>query len=428
MKEVSCTAMRPNRLSLARNVWLCIPLVLLVLRPCAGRCSAGLADKSFDRVEVQRTLQRFLTGEREFIQRGLSNAPAYLSIAENAFDRRGLPEELIYRPIIESGFSVKAYSRAGAAGIWQFMPSTGRIYGLRIDYWVDERRDPFKSTEKAAAHLSDLYDWYDDWDLALAAYNAGRNGVDKAIKKGKTKDYWKLCSLGLLKRETREYVPRFYAACHIAKNFETYGFTFAREGGFPEYEVLAAEKTVDLTLLGEKAGISLGSLQFLNPELKKVITPYGEKYKLRVPKASYARALAAYHELPKEVFKNVRRHQVRSGETLGEIADRYGTDLYLLKKINSIAADRRLRAGDRILVPIPEHGPASEEEMLFDAKKDFKTQEIGYTVKRGDTVWSIARKYNTDVERILTANGLSFDSVIKPGDEITLWLDISLMP
>jgi membrane-bound lytic murein transglycosylase D len=119
---------------------------------------------------------------------------------------------------------------------------------------------------------------------------------------------------------------------------------------------------------------------------------------------------------------------VRSGETLGEIAARYGTDLYLLKKINSIAADRRLRAGDRILVPIPEHGPASEEEMLFDAKKDFKTQEIGYTVKRGDTVWSIARKYNTDVERILTANGLSFDSVIKPGDEITLWLDISLMP
>jgi membrane-bound lytic murein transglycosylase D len=401
----------------------------------------GLGSESLEHEEVQRELRKLTTKERAFLQRGFDNAPMYIGIAEKALRERGLPDELAYLPLIESGYSVKACSRAGAVGMWQFMAGTARLYRLRVDYWVDERRDPFKSSEKAADHLRDLYEWFGSWELALAAYNAGSGSVNRAIDKGKTRDFWELCALGLLKRETREYVPRFYAAAAIAANPEEHGFGFTRDGGFPEFEVLRAQKTIDLTILGDTSGVGLASLQRLNPELRKVITPFGEKYELRVPKRSFDRVLTAYENLPKDVFRNVKRHRVKTGETLGEIALRYGTDLYLLKKINDIDNAKRLKAGDRILVPVSGRftaqgaGPAEYEELDregrasgTETKKIFGTQTIGYRVKQGDSVWSIARKYATEVDRVLDANGLSFESIIKPGDEIELWLDLPMRP
>jgi membrane-bound lytic murein transglycosylase D len=329
--------------------------------------------------------------------------------------------------------------------MWQFMAGTARLYGLRVDYWVDERRDPFKSSEKAADHLRDLYARFGTWELALAAYNAGARSVERAIARAGSRDFYDLCSSGLLKRETRAYVPRFHAAAIIAGNPGEYGFVFAGGGGFPEYEVLRVEKTVDLTVLGERSGAGAAALRLLNPELRRAVTPVGERYDLRVPKQHFARALAAYRELPKSSFASVAPHRVKTGETLGEIAARYGTDLHMLKAVNGIVDSRRLRAGDRILVPVdakraaPEAvrdagrgpgagpGPAGQAQSA-GAEKTFGAQSISYRVKEGDSVWSIARKYSTAVDRVLAANGLTFESVIKPGDEIELWLDLPLSP
>jgi membrane-bound lytic murein transglycosylase D len=424
-----------------------IPAMLFCLALCAllpvisGASASEGSEDALERDEVKRQVAKFTTKERAFLQSAFDNASLYIDIAEKALRQRELPEDLAYLPLIESGYSVKAYSRAGAAGLWQFMAGTARLYRMRVDYWVDERRDPFKSSEKAADHLKDLYEYFKSWELTLAAYNAGSRSVSRAVEKGKTRDYWKLCSMGLLKRETRDYVPRYYAAAAIARDPELYGFVFKRDGGFPEFAVIRADKTIDLTVLGAKSGVDLASLRLLNPELRRVITPYGEKYELRVPKAGFDRILAAYDELPKDVFGHLKRHEVKTGETLGEIAIRYGTDIQLLKKINDIGDAKRLRAGDRILVPVGDGfgtrpvGRSDRAETVQagmesqeGARRAFGLQTVGYRVRQGDSVWSIARKFETEVEGVLAANGLSFESVIKPGDEIDLWLDLPIRP
>lgn len=380
----------------------------------------------FEKLEVRKALERFLTKERYFIQGGLDNAAVYLPIVHDIFSEEGLPGELVYLPLIESAFSVRAYSRAGASGLWQFMPGTARVYNLTVDFWVDERRDPFKSTVKAAKHLKDLFYNYNSWELALAAYNAGMGSINYAISRGRTRDYWKLCSMGLLKRETREYVPRFIAAAHIAKNPEKYGFQMEKGVVFPEFEILNVEKPVDLTILGEKTGISYKSLQYLNPELRRMVTPLGRKYKLRVPREKFPEVLNIYLSLPMEEIVGVKSVTVRSGETLSEIALRNNTSITFIKQINNISDSKRIFAGAKILIPVHSESANPVEYIDYVPKKGFKTQEILYTIKTGDTLWDIAQRYRSDVETILAVNGLSFESIIKPGDEIKIWIETPL--
>lgn len=379
-----------------------------------------------DRNEVKKAFERFLTTERTFIQRGLNNAVYYVPFIKEVLEKEKLPPDLVWLPLIESGFSVKAYSRAGACGLWQFMPRTAGYYNLNIDFWVDERRDPFKSTEKAAELLKSLYNYYNNWELALAAYNAGMGSVNYAIKKGKSRDYWRLRSMGLLKKETEEYVPRFFAAAYIAKNHEKYGFHYNTGIHFPEFEVLLIKEPVDLTVLARRSGIKLSMLQFLNPELRRFITPFGNSYKLRVPREKFADAIIVYKELPKEELAGVKWHMVRAGETLSEIAEKYQTKVSLIKRINNITNSKRVFAGRKILVPVNTKSNEFEEETVYIPKKGFSAQEIRYTVKNGDTIWDIAMTYRTDVEMILAVNDLSFESIIMPGDEIKLWLDTAL--
>ncbi len=380
-----------------------------------------------DRNEIKKAFERFLTIERSFIQRGLNNAAYYVPFIKEVFKKEKLPQDLVWLPLIESGFSVKAYSRAGACGLWQFMSRTAGYYHLNIDFWADERRDPFKSTEKAAKLLKNLYNYYDNWELALAAYNAGMGTVNHAIKKGDSRDFWKLRSMGLLKKETEEYVPRFFAAAYIAENHEKYGFTYNTGIHFPEFEILLIKEPVDLTVLARRSGIKLSMLQFLNPELRRFITPFGKSYKLRVPREKFADAVIVYKELPKEELAGVKWHRVRSGETLSEIAEKYQTKVSLIKRINNITNSKRVFAGRKILVPVSTKSKEFEEETAYiPPKKGFSTQEINYMVRNGDTIWDIARRYRTDVEMILAVNGLSFESIIMPGDEIKLWLDTAL--
>jgi membrane-bound lytic murein transglycosylase D len=388
--------------------------------------SATIIQEPDERLEVGLAFERFLTIERQFIQRGLNNAGYYLPFIKEVFNKERLPEDLIWLPLIESAFSTNAYSRAGACGLWQFMPGTARFYDLKIDFWVDERRDPFKSTEKAAKLLKSLYNYYGNWELALAAYNAGMGSVNLAIKRGRSRDFWELRTKGLLKRETREYIPRFYAAAYIAKNLNRYGFEIHTDAGFLEFETLLIEKPIDLTIFASKTGIKLGSLKKLNPELQRYVTPFGENYYLRVPREKLARALVVYKDLPKEELTGVRWHRVRSGETLSEISERYDTKVTLLKRINNIRNSKKVYAGTKILVPVHSESPDIENDPIYLPKRGFNTQEITYEVKNGDTLWGIAKKYDTEVDLILAVNGLTFESVIMPGDAIKLWIDTAL--
>jgi len=382
-----------------------------------------VGNENLARPEVQKTIELFLTVERAFIQRGLNNAPAYLPLVKKIVSSENLPVDLIYLPIIESSFSVRAYSSAGASGLWQFMPVTATDYGLRVDFWVDERRDPEKSTRKAIKHLKNLYRYYNNWDLVLAAYNAGMGAVNQAIRTGGTKDYWKLCSMGLLRKETREYVPRFCAATHIARNAKQYGFEIEPVVFIPEHEILKVTKPVDLTVLGEKTGIRVSTFQLLNPELRRLVTPFGREYNLRVPKDRFAKVLAAYLKLPEDELAGVTGYVVRTGQTLSEIALRFDISVKLLKSINGILNERRLYVGQKLILPVKSKAK-DYNEAVFVPKRGFNTQEIQYFVKKGDTLWGIADKYNTDVETLLAVNGLSFDSTLIPGDRITLWVDL----
>lgn len=354
--------------------------------------------------------------------------PLYLPFIKEVFIQASLPLDLIFLPLIESAFSPKAYSRAGASGVWQFMPSTARFYHLKIDFWVDERCDPFKSSEKAAALLKDLYKFYGNWELSLAAYNAGMGSVNQAIATGKTNDYWKLSSMYLLKRETREYVPRFLAAVHIAKNPISYGFTIDYSQRIPEFEIVNVRKPVDLTILGKKIDVRVNELMALNPELKRIITPIGRDYSLRVPKNKYAAAISAYHALPKDELTGVEWYTVRTGDTISEIAQKYNVNGALIKQINNITNPRRVFAGKKILIPVNLQSNSLEHMENYKPKKGYLTQEIMYTIQRGDTIWDIANRYRTDIKTVLAINGLTFESIIMPGDEIKLWLDIALQP
>jgi membrane-bound lytic murein transglycosylase D len=400
---------------------LLLLFVLFFIHPFDA--AASLFEKQLDRVEVRNALERFLTCERSFVQRGLDNSKTYLPIVKAALEKEDLPPALAWLPLIESAYSVRAYSRTGACGIWQFMPQTGKWYNLRIDFWVDERRDPFKSSASAARHIGDLYRYYRNWELALAAYNAGMGSVNRAIRYGGTRNYWELCRRKLLKRETRQYVPRFYAVCEIAEHPGMYGFGIKEGGGFPDFEILTTDRPVDLNELAARSTIDGETIVLLNPELRRSLTPIGRKYRLRIPAERFAEVLTVYHELPEGQLAGVSPYRVKSGETVSEIAERFDVSLHLITLLNNIYDPRRLFAGRIILVPFPEGVEVAIEEETFLPKWGFNTQQISYRIRRGDTLWEIATRYGTDVETILAINGLSYESMIRPGDEIAIWVE-----
>ncbi len=381
-----------------------------------------LSESILERSEVQAALRRFTGVEHSFLQRGLKNASLYLPSVQDSVRKKNLPEDLAYLPLVESAYSVQAFSRAGASGLWQFMAPTARFYNLRVDFWVDERRDPFKSTDQALRHLRDLYRYFNSWELALAAYNAGQGAVKSAVRRGNSRDYWELCKKHLLKRETREYVPRFFAAAYIAKHPHEFGFAFDGGRGYPEFETLTLEKPIDLTVFSKRSGIHLDELRFLNPELTRLMTPPDRSYSIRIPLDSVDRALTVYLNLPAEELTGAARYRVRYGETLGAIAERFDTTVTMLKLINNIRNPRKIYAGRTILVPLHGKKQGIIDTRPFVPVKDMDAQEIRYTVQRGDTLWEIARRYGSDIETLIAINGMGFNSILVPGEEIVLWI------
>ena len=304
--------------------------------------------------QVQFFLDRFTRERREVVDTWFGRAGRYLEMICDTLRDHGLPEDLAFVAMIESGFNPVAVSRAGAKGLWQFMAGTARGYGLRVDQWVDERLDPEKSTLAAAAYLRDLYAQFGSWSLAQAAYNAGEVTVLRAIRSVGSTDFWALARTGFLRRETKEFVPQVHAATVIGQDPARYGFDVG-EHAPTTVEFVSVPPSTDLKSLAAASGVSTEILRTLNPVLVKGVTPPGAPYRLRVPEGTVA-GIQSTLAAPKPAVRAARAadhvevHVVRSRDTVSGIAKRYGVSVGDVLRWNNLGARDPIRPGDRLIV------------------------------------------------------------------------------
>jgi membrane-bound lytic murein transglycosylase D len=295
-----------------------------------------------------------------FSQRGkasfekiLARSGRYMSMIARVLNDEGLPEELAYLALIESAFLPHSTSHQGAAGLWQFVPSTARLYGLKIDPWIDERRDPEKATRAAAAYLKELHGFFGRWYLATAAYNAGPGAIDRAMQKSGASDFWTLSQKAQLSEETRNFVPKFVAVAIVATNPEKYGFTDLQYESPLEYEEIEINRPLRIGMVAEMAETEVSTIRALNPALLRNTTPPGdETFKLKVPVGRSLAFARAYDILGSERALEVGdsiTHEVKKGETLFSIARRYGQEVSGLMKLNGLT-NARLYVGQQLKV------------------------------------------------------------------------------
>ncbi len=303
---------------------------------------------------VNRYIRYFTTEKREVFARWLARTRRYAPVVTNILKKYGLPEDLVYLAMIESGFNMKAFSRAKACGPWQFINETGQRYGLQVDYWVDERRDLEKSTVAAARYLKALFDQFGDWQLAAAGYNAGEGRVGKAIEKHETADFWKLRDISALPKETREYVPQIFAAAIIAKEPRKYGFTNLNA---PAYEPAKIKVPGGIPLKGiaHAGNLPLTELRSLNPEMLKGVTPPNRReYILKLPAGTDAedvsRKLQATLANSRRIV-GVVKHPVKKKDSLQRILKRYHIGYSDLALLNDDGEDVRIRRGAVLYIP-----------------------------------------------------------------------------
>ena len=377
---------------------------------------------------VLKIIATFQGPLKDVIGRALSRSGRYIPMIHRIFEEEGLPRDLAQIAMIESSFLPHARSPMSAHGLWQFMPRTGRQYGLTANAVVDERSDPEKATRAAAKHLAYLHELFQDWYLAMAAYNAGEGKVLRAMERTGLNDFWSLASTNALRPQTQNYVPAVIAATLIAKNPAHYGFEVEYEAPL-EYETVRVNRPVRLRDLAE--GDELESLQRLNPELRAGVTPrQPEGYELKVPLGSRDATLVAYADAPTARIPTSRRHVVRKGETLASVARRFRVPVRSLAAANSLTTKSRLRRG-RVLV-IPEgavrvavkkpKGKTKKSAAVRVAVKSPapKNGVRSYRVRGGDTLSRIARRHGTTVNMLMTANSLRSAASIKPGDRLRI--------
>ena len=330
-----------------------------------------------------------------------------------------MPEELMILAMIESGLNPKAYSRANASGMWQFIYSTGKNYGLKRDWYVDERRDPVKATHAACEYLKDLNEQFDNWYLALAAYNCGAGRISRASKLHQTYDFWQMHSLP---RESRNYIPYYLAAAIIAKDPDQYGFNIPKSKPF-SYEEVVLENSADLAVLSRVAGIKVKTLRKYNPELRQSATPADSPYLLKLPKGKKEQFLARWNSIPEsERFApQFIVHRVRYGESLWTISKKYGASIHDIAAVNKIRNRHKIRVGNKLKIPIK--GGALRTWGTKDNGGPVGHYKVTYKVKRGDTLGQIAEDYKSNASRIRRWNGLKYgSSLIYPGQKLRIWV------
>ncbi len=429
---------------------------------------------------VEQSIAYLLRQPEKHMYRWLSRAETYFPMIEQVLAEEGLPDEIKYLAMIESGLNPHAVSWAQAVGMWQFIAGTGRMYDLQINSWVDERRDPEKATRAAARHLRDLYNTFGDWQLALAAYNCGAGNVTKALRRsGREKGtFWEIYEY--LPRETRNYVPMFIAAALVASNPEAYNLRKVEPGPRYEYHYVPVRGMLSLETVARLANTDVNTIKALNPELRRSsLPPTKGVYYVRIPFGSYDEFAENYRQLPeKEKRTTITEYVVRRGDTLNKIASQNGVSVAELRSANGIKGSL-LRVGQRLVIPVPQYdaamdlavaenaqaitvqygprtirpitaagpdliaentrlsGPsvpvvqASERSESVEPRTTVNTPtpavssntgdtRVVYKVRRGDTLAKIASRYGVTIRDIQNWNGLK-GSVIKTGQNLKLY-------
>ena len=370
-------------------------------------------------LELNPTVLKFIdvmsqSGEyQNRIARGLARAGTYLPMIREKFAKAGLPQDLAYLPLIESAFSTTAYSRAKAHGMWQFIAGTGRRYGLAVGSLLDERRDPELSTEAAIAYLNDLYLEFGDWNLALAGYNSGEGNVRRAIKRSGSRDFWTLQTH--LPKETRNYVPAFMASVIVSKQPERFGFPPIVEEPW-SYDLVVVDDPLDLQFLARELDLELADVRELNPAIRRDLTPAGRDTAIRLPAGYGTRAEQLLAATPTSQWAPRTMHTVRKGDTLSAIAGLHGSTVADIRQANGLRSTL-IHPGQTLIVPRAGSAPsyqAEPESRQRVAKGD------RYVVQRNDSLWEIARSFGVSVDRLCAANGLSPRTPIRPGQRLTV--------
>lgn len=383
--------------------------------------------------KVNRHLAFYSRERPEVMAKWMRRSQKYFPMMRQIFREEGVPTELVYLAMIESGLNPVARSWASAVGMWQFIKTTGASYGLEVNWWMDERRDPEKATRAAARHLKDLYNIWGDWHLAIANYNISPRGLKRAIRAGGGKeDYWS--AYPYLPRETQGYIPGFIATTIINRNAEAFGFKDDYDTQAYEYEVAEVAPLMPLEKLAEAAGISTEELKDYNPELLRWATPPGSKYPLKLPTGTKKQFVANYEQIPKdERSQGIAVHTVSRGETLGRIARKYGSSVRAIYETNE-GLSSIIHPGQKIVVPL---APGSSRKIAAakptnnsSNKTSTRSRQrrtvpegrtaVKYTVKAGDTIGHIAEWYDVHASQIRAWNGTS--NTITVGEKLTVYV------
>jgi membrane-bound lytic murein transglycosylase D len=365
--------------------------------------------------DVERWLDFFTQRDRERFSRFLERGSRYKTMINAVLKEQGIPTELYYQAMIESGFATHATSTASAVGIWQFIPGTGRRYGLRIDQYVDERRDPMRATIAAAMYLKDLHNVFQNWYLAMAAYNAGEGRILGAIMRSGTRDFWEMVKKRSLPSETMNYIPKFLAATTIGHNLSRYGFEDITPEIPPQLVAVNVPSPVKLADIARITGVPLEILNEYNPNIRRGITPPGqETYRMWVPvdfqdrvnskqiqlSAVRLRNLAPATSIVSNSKSTSQTHRVKAGENLATISKKYNVSITALKKMNGLRSNR-IYSGMNIKVAM-----SKSQRSKAEAAASVENTTVKYRVKRGDNLHKIAKKFNTSIPEIKKLNNL----------------------
>ncbi|WP_252179956.1 LysM peptidoglycan-binding domain-containing protein [Endozoicomonas sp. 4G] len=369
---------------------------------------------------------RWYKNSQVYFDRVSERASPYFYFILLEAEKRGVPLELALMPIVESAFDPFAYSHAGASGLWQFMPATGEHYGLEQNWWYDGRRDVVAATRAALDYMIRLHKMFDDWELALAAFNSGPgrvlNAVNKNKKLGKSTRFWDLD----LPNETTAYVPKLIALGKIVRNPAKYGIKLPPIPNKPHFAKVNTGGQLDMARAAQLSGVTMNELYRLNPGVNRWSTPPSGPHYLLVPIDKAESFQTKLAQLPAEKRMQWRRYTVKSGDSLIKIANTFHTKTSLIKEVNEMEGDL-IRAGESLLIPVP--AKEKEEYALTAAQRRIAKQnthragrhKLNYSVKSGDSFWSIAKQYQTGVQELARWNGMSPRDTLKIGQKLVVW-------
>lgn len=354
---------------------------------------------------------------RNWYTRALTRGQPYVPKMKEVFKDEGVPPSLVYLAIVESAFNPQATSRAKAVGMWQFIQGTGLRYGLTIDFWEDQRKDPELAARAAARYLKDLHGMFGDWQLALAAYNTGEGRIQRYVNKRPEDDFWDMRSnRKALKRETREYVPAILAAILLASNPKAYGIEPPPDVPPPAIAKVTIDSATDLRVLAKCAGLSVEELQELNPSLRRIMTP-PRKFDLKIPAGNLEGFQARLDAVPESERVAVAMHTVARGESLGTIARKYHVSTESIRLANRIPGRKGVPVGTALVIPL---GQAASDPVLYAEERGAaRSSAKVYKVRKGDTLATISRRTGVPVDRLKEINHLTSND-LRPGQRLVL--------